>query len=160
MNRKVNRLALSAMLLAVMMVLGFVESLVPIAGVPGIKLGLSNAVLLLSLYWLGIPVSIQLMLMKVFLSAFMFSGVSAIPYSLTGGVLSLITMIVLIYAVKGVSPIGAGVAGAVMHNAGQILMAMISLHLPQLLYYLAILKLKQQNCVANLLKACCAHFLN
>ena len=105
MSKKTNRLALSAMLLAVMMVLGYVESLVPISGVPGIKLGLSNSVLLLSLYWLGIPVSIQLMVMKVGLSAFMFGGVSAIPYSLAGGALSLLTMILLIYVLKGVSPI-------------------------------------------------------
>lgn len=139
MSRKTDRLALSAMLLAVMMVLGYVESLVPISGVPGIKLGLSNAVLLLSLYWLGIPISIQLMLMKVALSAFMFGGVSAIPYSLAGGVLSLVTMTLLIFVIRGVSPIGAGIAGAVMHNVGQILMAMIILRLPQLLYYMAIL---------------------
>ena len=141
MSRKTNRLALSAMLLSVMMVLGYVETLVPISGTPGIKLGLSNAVLLLSLYWLGIPISIQLMLMKVFLSAFMFGGVSAIPYSMAGGALSLITMILLIYVVRGVSPIGAGVAGAVMHNAGQIIMAMIILQLPQLMYYMGVLML-------------------
>lgn len=139
MSRKVNKLALSAMLLSVMMVLGYVESLIPIAGVPGIKIGLSNSVLLLSLYWLGIPISIQLMLMKVLLSAFMFGGVSAIPYSLAGGVLSLAVMILLIFVVKGFSPIGVGIAGAVMHNTGQILMAMLILVLPQLLYYLAIL---------------------
>lgn len=139
MSRKVNKLALSAMLLSVMMVLGYVESLIPIAGVPGIKIGLSNSVLLLSLYWLGIPISIQLMLMKVLLSAFMFGGVSAIPYSLAGGVLSLAVMILLIFVVKGFSPIGVGTAGAVMHNTGQILMAMLILALPQLLYYLAIL---------------------
>lgn len=139
MSRKANKLALSAMLLSVMMVLGYVESLIPIAGVPGIKIGLSNSVLLLSLYWLGIPISIQLMLMKVLLSAFMFGGVSAIPYSLAGGVLSLAVMILLIFVVKGFSPIGVGIAGAVMHNTGQILMAMLILALPQLLYYLAIL---------------------
>ena len=141
MSRKANKLALSAMLLSVMMVLGYVESLIPIAGVPGIKIGLSNSVLLLSLYWLGIPISIQLMLMKVLLSAFMFGGVSAIPYSLAGGVLSLAVMILLIFVVKGFSPIGVGIAGAVMHNTGQILMAMLILALPQLLYYLAILTL-------------------
>lgn len=139
MTKKVNKLALGAMLLSVMMVLGFVESLVPISGIPGIKIGLSNSVLLLSLYWLGIPVSVQLMLMKVLLSAFLFGGVSAIPYSMAGGVLSLLVMILLIYVFKGFSPIGAGVAGAVMHNLGQILMAMIILQIPQLLYYLAIL---------------------
>ena len=141
MNSKTSRLALSAMFVAVMMVLGYLESLIPVGGIPGMKIGLSNSVLLLSLYWLGIGISIQLMLVKVFLSAFMFGGFMALPYSLAGGVLSLIAMIVLIYLVRGVSPIGAGVAGAVMHNVGQVLVAMFILQTNKLVYYMAILVL-------------------
>ena len=142
MNKKVQRLTLSAMLVAVMMILGYIESQIPIGGVPGIKVGLANSVLLLSLYWLGIPASIVLMLVKVFLSGLLFSGLgTSLWFSLAGGVVSLIAMIVLIYGVKGVSPIGAGVAGAVMHNVGQIGVAMVLLRIPQLLYYLAILTL-------------------
>ena len=49
-----GKLTLSALLIAVMMVLGYLESLIPISTVPGIKLGLSNCVLLISLYWLGV----------------------------------------------------------------------------------------------------------
>ena len=124
-----------------MMVLGYVESLIPIGGVPGIKLGLANSVLLLSLYWLGIPISIQLMLVKVFLSGFLFGNLMAIQYSLAGGVLSLLIMTLLIYAVRGISPIGAGIAGAVMHNVGQVMVAMLVLQTSQLAYYLAILVL-------------------
>ena len=141
MTGKTNRLALSALFVAVMLVLGYVESLIPIGGVPGIKVGLANSVLLLSLYWLGITISIQLMLVKVFLSAFMFGGFMALPYSLAGGVLSLAVMILLIFVVRGVSPIGAGVAGAVAHNVAQVSVAMFILQLPQLVYYMAILVL-------------------
>ena len=107
-------------------------------GVPGIK-GAGQLVLLLSLYWLGIVVSIQLMLVKVFLSAFMFGGFMALPYSLAGGVLSLVVMILLIFVARGVSPIGVGVAGAVAHNVAQVSVAMLILRLPQLTYYMAIL---------------------
>jgi len=138
---KVTKLALSAMLAAVMLVLGFVESLIPIGSVPGIKLGLSNSVLLLSLYWLGIPISIVLMIAKVFLSGFLFGNLMAIQYSLAGGVLSLIMMILLIYVVRGLSPVGVGIAGAVMHNVGQVLLAMLVLQTNQLIYYMAILVL-------------------
>ena len=138
---KVTKLALSAMLVAVMLVLGFVESLIPVGSVPGIKLGLSNSVLLLSLYWLGIPVSIVLMIAKVFLSGFLFGNLMAIQYSLAGGVLSLIMMILLIYVVRGISPVGVGIAGAVMHNVGQVLLAMLVLQTSQLVYYMAILVL-------------------
>lgn len=139
MNKQTNRLAMSAMFVAVMMVLSYIESMIPIGGVPGIKIGLSNSVLLLSLYWLGIMISIQLMLVKVFLSAFMFSGFMALPYSLAGGVLSLIVMIALIYLVKGVSPVGVGVAGAAAHNVAQVGVAMLVLQTSQLVYYMAIL---------------------
>lgn len=141
MNNKTNSLALSAMFVAVMMVLGYLESLIPVGGIPGMKIGLANSVLLISLYWLGIGISIQLMLVKVFLSAFMFGGFMALPYSLAGGILSLGIMIVLIYPVHGVSPIGAGVAGAVMHNVGQVLVAMFVLQTNKLVYYMAILVL-------------------
>ncbi len=142
MNKKVQRLTLSAMLVAVMMILGYIESQIPIGGIPGIKIGLANSVLLLSLYWLGIPASILLMLAKVFLSGLLFGGLgTSLWFSLAGGVVSLIAMTLLIYVVKGVSPIGAGVAGAVMHNVGQIGVAMVLLQIPQLLYYLAILTL-------------------
>lgn len=139
MSKQTNRLAMSAMFVAVMMVLSYIESMIPIGGVPGMKIGLANSVLLLSLYWLGIVISIQLMIVKVFLSAFMFSGFMALPYSLAGGVLSLIVMIVLIYLVKGVSPVGAGVAGAVAHNIAQVGVAMLVLQTNQLVYYMAVL---------------------
>lgn len=139
MNKHTNRLALSAMFVSVMMVLSYIESLIPIGGVPGMKIGLANSVLLLSLYWLGIAISIQLMIVKVFLSALMFGGFMALPYSLAGGVLSLIVMILLIFAVKGISPIGAGIAGAVAHNVAQVSVAMLILQTSQLVYYMAIL---------------------
>ena len=139
MSKQTNRLAMSAMFVAVMMVLSYIESLIPIGGVPGMKIGLANSVLLLSLYWLGIVISIQLMIVKVFLSAFMFGGFMALPYSLAGGVLSLAVMIILIYLVKGVSPVGVGVAGAVAHNTAQVGVAMLVLQTSQLVYYMAIL---------------------
>ena len=66
MNKQTNRLAMSAMFVAVMMVLSYIESLFPVGGVPGMKIGLAKSVLLLSLYWLGITISVQLMIVKVF----------------------------------------------------------------------------------------------
>ena len=141
MNSKTNRLALSAMFVAVMMVLGYIENMIPVIGIPGIKIGLANSVLLLSLYWLGITISILLMLVKVGLSSMMFGTLYTFFYSLAGGVLSLLLMIILIYLVRGISPIGAGVAGAVAHNVGQILVAMIVFQTNKLIYYMAFLVL-------------------
>ncbi|MDO5021805.1 MAG: Gx transporter family protein [Eubacteriales bacterium] len=137
---KSNRIALGAMFLAVMLVLGYIESLIPL-GVPGIKLGLANSVLLLSLYWLGVPFSFTLMLSKVFLSGYLFANPNAMLYSLAGGVLSMLGMILVVYLIKGVSPLGAAITGAVLHNVGQIGVAMWQLRTGKLLYYMAILML-------------------
>ena len=102
-GKKTRRLTVSALLVTVMLMLGYLENLVP-TGVPGIKLGLSNSVLLLAIYWLGIPTALILMVVKVVLSGILFSGVSAMMYAFAGGVLSMVVMSVL-YKARGFSPI-------------------------------------------------------
>lgn len=134
-------LALSALFVAVMLVLGYIESMFALGPIPGIKIGLSNSVLLLCLYWLGIPVSLQLMVVKVLLSGLLFGTLQTIQYSLAGGLLSMLGMILMVYPVKGISPVGAGVVGGVLHNVGQVLLAMLMLQTASLLYYMAILVL-------------------
>ncbi len=133
-----KKLSLSAVLVAVMLVLGYLESLIPVSSVPGIKLGLSNCVLLLSLYWLGAGISFQMMVLKSILLGLLLGNPMMIIYSLAGGVLSL-TVMSLLAGRRGVSPVGAGIAGGVTHNVGQILVAMLILQTPSLVYYLAVL---------------------
>ena len=127
------------MLAAVMLVIGYLENLVP-TGVPGIKLGLSNSVLILAIYWLGIPVAFVLMVVKVVLSGLLFSGVSAMMYSFAGGLLSMIGMSVM-YKTKGFSSVTIAMVGAVLHNVGQVGLAMIVLETGRLAYYMGVLML-------------------
>jgi len=134
-----QRLALSALFVSIMLVLGYLESLFSLGPIPGIKLGLSNSVLLLCLYWLGVPTSVLLMLAKVFLSGFLFGSLNTIQYSLAGGVVSMLGMIAMTHGLRGVSPVGAGVVGGALHNVGQVLMAMLTLQTASLLYYMAVL---------------------
>ena len=138
-HSRVRKLALSALLTVVMLVLGYVESLVP-TGVPGIKLGLSNSVLLFAIYTLGIPTAFLLMAVKVLLSGFLFSGVNAMLYAFAGGLLSMLVMS-LLYRLKGFHIVTVAMAGAVMHNVGQVALAMLMLETPRLLYYMAVLML-------------------
>ena len=84
-----RKLTLSAILVSVMLVLGYLESLVPISSVPGIKLGLSNCVLLIAVYWLGVRISFEIMVVKVVLLGLMMGNPMMIVYSLAGGTLSL-----------------------------------------------------------------------
>lgn len=142
-----RRISLSAMLLGLMLILGYVESLLPSFSVPGIKIGLSNSVLLFAVYMLDIPTAFCLMLLKVMLSGILFSGFSAMMYGLAGGMLSMIVMS-LLYRFGKFSPIAVSMAGGVMHNVGQVALAMLILHTRQLLYYMAVLMLAGLICGA------------
>ncbi|MDD6142837.1 MAG: Gx transporter family protein [bacterium] len=139
MMKQSRRIAVCGMLLALMLVLGFVESQLPVAAsVPGIKLGLSNGVLIFAVYMLNVPTGFLLMGLKVLLSGLMFGSPSAMMYAFAGGLLSMIVMS-LLSRMKGLSPVVVSMAGGVSHNVGQVAMAMMILQTPQLLYYMAVL---------------------
>ena len=141
MTAQSKRVALCGLLLALMLVLGYVESLLPaVSGVPGIKLGLSNGVLIFAVYMLNVPTAFVLMGLKVALSGLLFGGVSAMIYAAAGGVLSL-TVMCLLSRVRGLHPGVVSMAGGVFHNVGQLGMAMLILQTPSLAYYLAVLML-------------------
>lgn len=139
-NKSAQRVAISGLLTSLMLVFGLIERQFPLtAAIPGVKLGLANSVLLYSLYMLGIKQSIVLMLLKALMSWLIYTNMNAMLYSLMGGTLSLLAM-VLLFKIKGVSIIGVSAIGAVFFNIGQILMAVLMLNTPQLLFtYLPIL---------------------
>ena len=139
-NKQAQQIALSGLLTSLMLVFGFIERQFPLpVPVPGIKLGLANSVLLYALYMLGVKRATVLMLLKALMSWLIYTNMSAMFYSLGGGFLSLVAMI-LLHRMKGVSIIGVSALGAVFFNVGQILMAVVMLNTPQLIVtYLPIL---------------------
>lgn len=154
-RKRTRRVALCGVLLALMLVLGRVESMIPLmVGVPGVKLGLSNGVLIFAVYMLDIPSACVLMALKVTLSSALFAGFGAFPYALAGGVLSLAAMI-LLSRVKGMHPVTVSMIGGVMHNIGQVAMAMLMLHTWRLTYYMALLMLV--GLATGALTGVCAH---
>ncbi len=131
------RTALSGLLLAMMLVLGYVESLIP-TPIQGVKLGLSNGVLIFAVYMLDLPTAWILMSLKVFLSGLMFGGVTAMLYAFAGGVLSLAAMS-LLSRFRSLHPAVVSMAGGALHNVGQLGMAMWVLPTPHMVYYLGYL---------------------
>ena len=122
MVRNITRMALLA---AVALALGWVEQFIP-APMPGIKLGLANTVLLYALYLLDVRSAVLLMVLKVGLSGLMYAGVFAMVYSFCGGALSLLMMVLVKKLSRdSVSIIGVSVVGAVFHNVGQLLIAIV-----------------------------------
>ena len=100
MNSTAKNVARFGLLAALSLVLGYFDRAIPVTwflsgAVPGIKLGLANTVLLYAVYLMDWKYSVLLMLTKVFLSGFMFGSMSAILYSLSGGALSLLTMLLV-----------------------------------------------------------------
>ena len=124
-----------------MLVLGYLESMIPLApAIPGIKLGLSNAVLLYAVYLLPVPIALSLMLVKVFLSALLFANPLALAFSLAGGIFSIAGML-LGHRFGKFGVVGISVLGAVLHNAGQLAVALRLVGNANILYYGALLTL-------------------
>ena len=100
MDTKAKTVATFGLLAALSLVLGYVDRAIPLTwflggAVPVIKLGLANTVLLYAVYMVSWKSCILLMLAKVFLSGFLFVSMSAILYSLAGGALSLLVMLLV-----------------------------------------------------------------
>ena len=120
-----KKAAQTAVLLAVALILGFVETVLPpvFPMLPYARIGLGNAAVLLALIWLGVPYAAIILVLKC-VAIGLFSGApTMILYSLGGGALSFAIMTFLLkVGANGVPAISA--AGGVMHNVGQILVAM------------------------------------
>lgn len=135
------RVAYTGMLVALAFVLSYVEALIPISlGVPGVKMGLANLVVMVALYTLGARQAFVLSMVRIVLVGFTFGSLASMMYSLAGGLLSFAVMALCkkldLFSMKGVS-----ILGGVFHNIGQILMAMIVVENAKLLYYLPVLLL-------------------
>ena len=140
MNKRFNakRVALCGLLLAMMLILGWIEKQIPTPH-PALKLGLSNSVLIFAVYMLDIPTAYVLMAFKVFLSNVLFGSLGvSFAMGLAGGVVSL-TAMVLISRVKGMHPVTVSIVGGVMHHVGQILMALLVVNTSGLLSFLPFL---------------------
>lgn len=136
---KATRVAYTGMLVALAFVLSYVEALIPISlGVPGVKMGLANLVVMVALYTLGAGQAFVLSMVRIVLVGFTFGSMASMMYSLAGGLLSFVVMAIAkrldLFSQKGVS-----ILGGVFHNIGQILMAMAVVENGKLIYYLPVL---------------------
>lgn len=124
---------------ALALIFSYVESLIPIQlGIPGVKLGLANLIIVITLYKMGIKEAYILSVIRIVLAGFMFGNLFAILYSLAGGMLSLGVMCILKRTDK-FSIFGVSMAGGVFHNIGQLLMAAIALESVSIGYYFPVL---------------------
>lgn len=116
-----GRAALYGALTALALVAGYLEMLLPLpVGVPGVKLGLGNAVVLVALDRLGWKPAGALMLFKVIASTILFANPQTFLFSLAGGALSWLVMAAAARS-KAFSVVAISVLGGIAHNIGQLL---------------------------------------
>lgn len=120
-NEKLKKLTLTALLMALSVVLSFLEGLLPTAYFmpPGSKMGLSNIPVMLSASQLGVGQTLFIVVAK---SVFVLltRGFVAFCMSLTGGLLSALCMLIMLKKAKGFGFVGVGVMSALCHNIGQL----------------------------------------
>lgn len=127
--------------LALALILSYVESLIPFSfGIPGIKLGLPNLIVVLLLYWREGHAKEALLvnMLRIILSGFLFSNLYTILYALAGALLSFAAMITG-RRLNCFSMIGVSVLGGIFHNIGQIVVAMVVVETFYVGYYVPFL---------------------
>lgn len=134
-----KKTAYLGVMLALALICSYVEVLIPIPiGIPGIKLGLANIVVVFVMYSIGVKEALLLSVMRVTISGFMFGNVVAIAYSLAGGLLSLVIMF-LLKKTNLLSCISVSIAGGIAHNIGQMMIATVLVDNYYVLYYVPVL---------------------
>ena len=124
---------------ALALIFSYIETLIPFQiGIPGVKLGLANLIIVIALYKMRVRDALALSVVRILLAGFLFANLFSIIYSLAGGVLSLAVMAFL--KKRGTfSVIGVSVAGGVFHNIGQLLVAMFVVETFSVAYYVPVL---------------------
>lgn len=138
---KNSKIAQMGLMIALAFVLSYLESLMPIQlGIPGVKLGLANIVVLIAIVQFGEKEALFLTAARAVLSGITFGSLYSMAYSLSGGMLSVILMSFM-HKMKKFSIIGISVVGGVSHNIGQLIIAMQVLKSLDLKYYSGFLTL-------------------
>lgn len=131
MNSK--KIAYIGLLCSLAVLLGYIESLFPpVIPIAGFKIGLANVAVMFALCKFGARDAFFVMLVKVLVVCLWFSGLNALIFSLSGGVMSLVAMC----AAKkiGMSGVGVGMCGGVLHNVAQLAAAAVVMRGARVLY--------------------------
>ncbi len=138
MMRMKRKTALYGLMIALAFIFSYVETLLPVVGIPGVKLGLANLVVLVTLYLLRPRDALAISCLRILLVGLTFGSPASMLYSFAGGLVSLGVML-LCRRTEKFSVLGVSVAGGVSHNLAQLAVAAVVLRTPQIVWYLSIL---------------------
>ena len=154
---KVRKLCILALFAAIALTIWAAEALIPpIVPLPGVRLGLANIVLLLTLYLYDRRSAALVLAVRLILGAALAGTVMSFLYSLAGGLLALGVMALLRDRVQEKNLWMLSAYAAVAHNLGQLLTARLILGTPGLWWYLPVLLLS--GLVTGAFTGLCARF--
>lgn len=134
-----KEVALMGVMTALALIFSYVEVLIPFNfGIPGVKLGLANLVIVVALYVMPFKYAFLLDIMKILTASFLFGNGMTLIYSLSGGLLSFAVM-ALAKKIDKLSVIGVSVLGGVFHNLGQLIVAILVMGTLKIAYYFSVL---------------------
>lgn len=134
-----SRVAYFGVFTALALIFSYVETLIPVnLGIPGVKLGLANLIIVVALYKMRLSEAYLLSVVRVLLAGFIFGNYFSIIYRLAGGLLSL-TVMALLKKWGGFSLQGISIAGGVFHNIGQLIVAAVVVETFSVTYYFPVL---------------------
>ena len=138
MSKKVAKIGI---FVALAMIFSYIEVLIPFSfGIPGVKLGIANIVVVTALYLMTPGEAFMISMVRIFLMGILFGNGVSLLYSFAGGILSFLVMY-LFRKWNWFSVIGVSVLGGVFHNLGQILSAAFVIRSEKILYYFPVLLL-------------------
>lgn len=134
-----KKLAIRGLLIALAFGLSWLEAQIPYPfPLPGMKIGLSNLVVLIALYKLSDIDALLINIARILLVGLLFTNIYSISFSLVGGIVSYLVMCLLKNKTK-LDIKFVSVAGGISHNVGQIILSMIILENAGIIWYLPFL---------------------
>lgn len=132
---KSRRISYCAVFTALAMIFSYVEAILPIHfGVPGMKLGLANLVVVTGLYYMSEKDVLFISMTRILLMGMLFGNGMSLIYSLTGGILSYLIM-VLLKKKTNLSVLVISISGGITHNIGQLIAASFVVSNFHIFYY-------------------------
>ena len=155
---RVGRLTRMALLCAIALTIFMAEAQLPNPiPIPGVKLGLANIVTVYAMFVLGPGDTLMILITRVFLGSIFSGQMMTLFYSLAGGLLCWLAMLLLRKRLTRRQIWVCSVIGGACHNIGQLIAAILIAGTPLLAVYLPYLL--AAGMAAGLFTGLCAQFL-
>jgi len=132
----VKKLVLNSLLTTISLIIFVLESFIPpLTPIPGIKIGLANIITLFAIYNISCKDAFTILILRVILSSIFSGQFMSFIYSISGGILCLIFMSISKRFFDSSQMWITSVIGAVFHNLGQIIIAVIVTGTIEIIWY-------------------------